>query len=119
MKEITDVKAYPEIIHWRFAAAILRSLPMSGRATVIAGPLPILFIMASVQAAMMPAVFRVDKCRLVVADSIGVLYKGLENQISRKYVNGYKTGAMARSTDMSERARTHRECRTQWERDVH
>lgn len=42
----------------------------------MAGPLPMLFIMANVHAAMIPAVFRVDMPAPVVADSIVTLYEG-------------------------------------------
>ena len=43
---------------------------MSGRVTVIAVPLPMLFIIARVQAAMIPAVLRVDMPCFLAIDSI-------------------------------------------------
>ena len=61
------------MIHCRFAVAMLRSFPMSGRVTVIAVPLAMLFTMANEQATMMPAVFRVDICGLPIVESIAAL----------------------------------------------
>lgn len=57
-RRLTEVSEYAEIIHCRLAAGIFRSWPIAGSATAIAGPLPMLFIIASVHAAMIPAVLR-------------------------------------------------------------
>lgn len=61
-EKLTEVSEYALTIHCSLAAGIFRSAPIEGSATAMAGPLPILFIIARVHAAIIPIVFFVEMC---------------------------------------------------------